>query len=123
MAPIIIIVVIIIRIITTIFRNEDFNQFIKRRFTKIRIKNGVDLLANNFIDSRQLFVNLNRELPNVMLINRIDSNEAVNLIEHNMAAGILTIYRHQEFDFTEQRASFNMMIVVLTDGRIIEVGN
>src|SRR6478609_9392731 len=36
----VIIIVVIIRIITTILRNKEVNQLIKRRFTKIRIKNG-----------------------------------------------------------------------------------
>ncbi len=92
-------------------------------FRKLRITKGTRLIDNNFIDSKQLFVKMNKELPNVMLINGIDMTSAFSLLLERLGNNVRTVYRHEQFDFTEQQVVFNMVIIVLNDKSVIEVGS
>jgi hypothetical protein len=91
-------------------------------FRRLRISKASGLIANNFIDSKQLFVKLNKELPNVMLINGVDVKSAFSLLLERLGNNVRTVYRHEQFDFSEQQIFFNMVIIVLNDKSIIEVG-
>jgi hypothetical protein len=123
MTPFVIIAVVIVRVIISVCKSAENNKTVARRFRKLRISSGTGLIANNFVDSRQLFVKLNKQLPNVMLINGIDVSQAVKLLEAKLDSSIKTVYKHRQFDFNERQIVFNMMIIVTSNNRIIEVGN
>ncbi|TKK66645.1 hypothetical protein FC093_16545 [Ilyomonas limi] len=123
MIPFVIIAVVIVRVIISACKIAESNKTVARRFRKLRISSGKSLIANNFVDSKHLFIKLNKQLPNVMLINGIDVSQAVKLLEAKLNSSIKTVYKHKQFDFDEQQIVFNMMIIVTSDNRIIEVGN
>jgi hypothetical protein len=116
------IIAAIIRGIIAVWNVDKEKSVVRRGVSRLRIRKAVALLANNFIDSKQLFVQLNRELPNVMLINGIDVNKAIILIEAKLD-NIRAVYRHEQFDFADQQIVFNMIIIVTRDGRIVEISS
>lgn len=121
LTPFIIVVVIVFRLLLAESKNA--TQSAVKALLKLRFRKGADLLGNNFIDSRKLFIKLNRQLPNIMLINGINVNEAVKFLEASLRRNIKTIYRHNQFSFEEQCALFNMIIIVTKDNKVIEIGN
>jgi hypothetical protein len=116
------IIVAIVRIIIAVWNGDKNEITIKRRLSKIRIRKAAGLIASNFIDSKQLFVQLNEELPNVTLINEINVNKAIQLIEANLD-NVKAVYKHRQFDFEGQEIVFNMIIIVTGDGNIVEISS
>lgn len=123
MIPFIIVIVVIVRIITTVREHQGRGKGTIRRLQRLRITKVQGLIANNFIDSKHLFVKLNRQLPSVMLVNGIDVNKAVRFTEANLGNNITTVYKHKQYDFSEQQIIFNMLIIVTNDNRVIEIGS
>src|SRR6059058_5532274 len=105
MTAFVIIVTGIIRGLMAVVRNVDKDAKAVKRLSRLRIRKASDLIASNFIDSKQLFVQVNKELPNVTLINGIDVNKATQLIDTKLGK-IKAVYRHRQFDFTEQQVVF-----------------
>ncbi len=122
MTAFVIIITGIIRGIQAIIWNVDKDGKAVRRVSRLRIRKAADLITSNFIDSKQLFVQVNKELPNVVLINDIDVNKAIKLIDEKLD-NIRAVYKHRQFDFTEQQIVFSMIIIVTSDGSIVEISS
>src|SRR5690349_14352894 len=120
MTAFVIIITGVIRGIMAVVGNLDKGTV--RRLSRLRIRRTAGLITNNFIDSKQLFVQLNKELPNVMLLSGIDVNKAIQLIDAK-EDNIRTVYKHRQFDFAEQQTVFNMIIIVTGDGCIVEISS
>ena len=105
-----------------VFWNVGKDGRLVRGLSRLRIRKAAGLFDINFIDSKQLFVQLNKELPNVMFINDIDVDKAIMLMESRLD-NVRAVYRHEQFDFTEQQVAFNMVVIVTRDGCIIEISS
>ena len=118
----IIVIVFVIRFVIDTNKNASLLPY-ANALQKFRIKPTAGLIANNFIDSKHLFIKLNRELPNVLLINEVDVNKVTKLIEETVNTNMRAVYKHRQFDFNRKRPLFNMIIMVTHDKNIIEIGN
>lgn len=87
---------------------------------KVRFNNN--LFGNNYIDSKVLFAARFNALPNISLINYIDSSKAYALIMENFGNEVTAVYQYNTFDYNESKTLFNRTIFVLRNKRIIELG-
>ena len=87
---------------------------------RIRYVNG--LFVNYYIDSKVFFVSRFKTLPSITLIKDIDVTKAYAMIMDSFAGEVIEVYQYSSFDYTENKALFNMTIFVLTGNRMIELG-
>jgi hypothetical protein len=93
----------------------------RRRITRGRPFPG--LFLNNFVDSKVFYLYRFNAVPCITFVNGIDINRAAEYIRTNLAAEITAVYQHNSFNFEANELQFNISIFVMTDGRMIELGN
>jgi hypothetical protein len=62
-------------------------------------------------------------VPCITFLNGIDINRAAEYIRTSLAGEITAVYQHNHFNFEANELQFNISIFVLSDGRMIELGN
>ena len=105
---------LLIEIVSLLIRNAASSK------NRIRYVNG--LFVNNYIDSKVFFVSRFKRLANIAFIKDIDVTKGYALIMENFADEVIEVYQYSSFDYTENKALFNMTIFVLTGNRMIELG-
>ena len=104
-----------------ILSNINWRAF-KLNFFNRRIFNINGLFKSNFIDSQVLFAAKFNVLGNISFIKHIDTSKAYTLIMENFGNEIKAVHQYNTFDYTENKALFNVTIFVLKNERIVEIG-
>lgn len=81
------------------------------------------LFHGHFIEVKALYALEFGVVSSVSFIGEVDTTKAFALINERLASDIVTIYQHSYFDHNEKKMFFNNTIFVLTNNRMIEVGN
>jgi hypothetical protein len=92
-----------------------------RLFRKIRDATG--LFNGYFIEVKALYALEFDAVCCVSFIGEIDTTKAFAFINEKLKNDIVAVYQHSYFDQNEERMFFNNTIFVLTNKRIIELGN
>ena len=90
-------------------------------FRKIRDATG--LFNGYFIEVKVLYALEFDALCCVSFIGELDTTKGYALINEKLRNDIVTVYQHSYFDHNETKMFFNNTIFVLTNKRIIELGN
>ena len=90
---------------------------------KRNIKEVVGLFNGYFIEVKALYALKFDAVSCVSFIGEIDTSKAFALIDETLKLETVSIYQHSYFDHNEQKMFFNSTIFVLSNKRMIELGN
>lgn len=93
-----------------------FWKFFTRKF-----KNFTGLYPQNYVDARVLYTLHFDEVPSIAFLGMIDGGKALDLIMSRYEPQVSRFMQHCYFDYEQQDLVFNCTVLVLTNGRIIEV--
>ena len=93
------------------------------RFTKRKMADTIGLFSGHYIDVRVFYVMSFDTMPCINFIGELDSSRAFHYINETFGVELKSIYQHSYFDHNERSVLFNNTIFVLTDKRIVELGN
>jgi len=88
-----------------------------------KFKGMIGLFNNYFIEVKALYVLEFDAVSCVSFVGEVDSSKSFGLINDNLKNEIVTVYQHSYFDHNERKMFFNNTIFVLTNKRMIELGN
>jgi len=88
-----------------------------------KIKNVIGLFNGYFIEVKVLYALEFDAVSCVSFIGEINTTKAFALINEKLKADIVTVYQHSYFDHNKKKMLFNNTIFVLTNKRMIELGN
>ena len=81
------------------------------------------LFMGHYVDPKALYVMLFNELPCVSYIGELDTSKAFEYIANGYKAQLKNVYQHNFFDHDKQQTFFNNTLFVLSNKRMIELGN
>jgi hypothetical protein len=88
-----------------------------------KIKDVFGLFNGYFIEAKALYALEFDAVSCVSHIGELDTTKAFALINESLKGDIITVYQHSYFDHNEKKMFFNNTIFVLTNKRMIELGN
>jgi hypothetical protein len=88
-----------------------------------KFKDVIGLFNGYFIEVKALYVLEFDTVSCVSFIGEVDVTQAFALISERLKKEIVTVYQHAYFDHKEKKMFFNNTIFVLTNKRMIELGN
>ena len=91
--------------------------------SKRKLREVIGLFNGHFIEVKALYALLFDDLCSISVIGEIDASKAYSFIQEKMQAEIMITYQHSYFEHTEEKMFFNNTIFILSDKRIIELGN
>lgn len=94
---------------------------LSRLFRKIR--NVIGLFNGYFIEAKALYALEFDAVSCVSFIGEVDTTKAFALFNEKLKNDIVTVYQHSYFDHNEKKMFFNNTIFVLTNNRMVELGN
>ena len=83
----------------------------------------IGLFNGHFIDVKAFYAMEFGTLSCISFIGELNTSKAFTMIRETMNAEVRLIYQHTYFNHAEQKMFFNNTIFVLTNKRIIELGN
>ena len=95
-----------------------FWKLFKRKFNEV-----AGLFNGHFIEVKALYAIEFDAVSCVSFIGEIDAGKAFAFINDILRYEIVSTYQHSYFDHNEQKMFFNNTIFILTDKRMIELGN
>jgi hypothetical protein len=96
-------------------------MFLKMLNRKWRKVNG--LFAGHYIDAKVFYTMSFDEVPCIGFIGDVDTSKAFRYMNENYHGQVTAIYQHNYFDHDKQSVFFNNTLFVLSDKRLIELGN
>ena len=103
------------------FRRKKGGVMLLRLFRKF--KDVIGLFNGYFIEVKALYVLEFDTVSCVSFIGEVDVTQAFALVSERLKNEIITVYQHAYFDHKEKKMFFNNTIFVLTNKRMIELGN
>lgn len=88
-----------------------------------KIKDVIGLFNGYFIEAKALYALEFDAVSCISFIGEVDTTKVFALVSEKLKADIVTVYQHAYFDHSERKMFFNNTIFVLTNKRIIELGN
>jgi hypothetical protein len=88
-----------------------------------KFKDVIGLFNGYFIEVKALYVLEFDTVSCVSFIGEVDVTQAFALVSERLKNEIITVYQHAYFDHKEKKMFFNNTIFVLTNKRMIELGN
>jgi hypothetical protein len=88
-----------------------------------KIKNVIGLFNGYFIEVKALYALEFDAVSCVSFIGEVDTTKVFALINERMKDEIVNVYQHSYFDHNEKKMFFNNTIFILTNNRMIELGN
>src|SRR5689334_12374257 len=88
-----------------------------------KIKDATGLFNGYFIEVKALYALEFDAVCSVSFIGEIDATQAFAWINEKLKNDIVAVYQHCYFDHNEQQMFFNNTIFILTNKRMIELGN
>jgi len=95
-----------------------FRKFFGRKITKL-----IALFNGHFIEVKALYALQFDAVSCVSFIGEIDTSKAFAFINETLGPDVVSTYQHSYFDHSEQKMFFNNTIFILTNKRMIELGN
>lgn len=83
----------------------------------------IGLFNGHFVDAKALFALEFDEVCNISFIGEIDTSKAFALLIERLDNEIVSTHQHSYYDHGEKKLCFNNTIFVLSDRRMIELGN
>jgi len=90
---------------------------------KRKINDYVGLFNGHFIDVKVLYALEFDAVSCISFIGELDTSKAFGFINESIGAEIVSTYQHSYFDHKDQKMFFNNTIFILTNKRMIELGN
>lgn len=94
-----------------------------RKLFKKRISNPEALFMGHFIEVKVFYALEFEAICCVSFIGELELSKAFDFISGNMKSEIRQTYQHTYFDYKEGKMFFNNTIFVLSNQRMIELGN
>jgi hypothetical protein len=91
--------------------------------SKRKVREVIGLSNGHFIEVKALYALAFDDVCSISFIGEIDTSKAFVFIEETLKGEIVNTYQHAYFEHNEQKMFFNNTIFVLTNKRIIELGN
>lgn len=88
-----------------------------------KVKDLTGLFNGHFLEVKALYAVEFDAVASVCFIGELDVAKAFAFIKAHYQSDIVTVYQHSYFDHGEQECLFNNTIYVLSDKRMIELGN
>lgn len=120
---------IIVKAIADSARTQNiYHKPAKRRYKmnfRFRRKiNSLNMLFNgHYIDAKALYVLQNGRIPCITFVGELDIEKAFDFIKEAFRADVKQAYQHSYYDHDKAESFFNSMILVMTNQRMIELGN
>lgn len=93
-----------------------------RLFTR-KIRDTLGLFNGHFLEAKALYALEFDAVSSVSFIGDIDTSKAFTLINETLRNEIVSTHQHSFYDHNEGRMFFNNTVFVLTNQRMIELGN
>jgi hypothetical protein len=93
------------------------------RLFRRKINDTLGLFNGHFLEAKAFYALEFDAVGSVSFIGDIDTGKAFVLINELLQDEIVATYQHSYFDHNEQRMFFNNTLFVLTNRRMIELGN
>ena len=93
-----------------------------KRLTR-KLSGTVGLFNGHFVDVKVLYSFEFNSLPSVTFIGELDTSKVFAFIQDRLGIEIEEVLQHCYFDHQDQQVFFNNTIFVLSDHRMIELGN
>jgi hypothetical protein len=90
---------------------------------KRKMNNTTGLFNGHFVEAKALYALEFDAVSCVSFIGEIDASKAFALIQETMGHEIVSTYQHSYFDHNEKKMFFNNTLFILTDKRMVELGN
>jgi hypothetical protein len=81
------------------------------------------LFNAQYIDPKALYAFYFDKLPNVSYITEVDVNAALPAIRARLEPDLVENYQHASFNRETGTMEFNVLFLVMSDNRLVEVGN
>ncbi|RZK01881.1 MAG: hypothetical protein EOO46_18945 [Flavobacterium sp.] len=94
-----------------------------RRLFRRKINDTIGLFNGHFLEAKAFYAMEFDAVSCVSFIGDIDTGKAFELISESLQTDIVATYQHSYFDHNEQKLFFNNTLFVLTNQRMIELGN
>jgi hypothetical protein len=88
-----------------------------------RLTGAAGLFNGHFVDVKVLYAHEFNSVPCVTFIGELDTTKTYAFIQDQLGIEIEETFQHCYFDHQEQQVFFNNTILVLSDHRMIELGN
>ena len=88
-----------------------------------KINETIGLFNGHFYEAKALYALEFDAVSCVSFIGDIETSKAFTYVKETCRHEIITIYQHSYFDHNEQDMLFNNTIFILTNKRMIELGN
>lgn len=88
-----------------------------------KINETIGLFSGHFIDAKALYALEFDAVSCISFIGDIDTSKAFSYINEICKYEVVSTYQHSYFDHNEQGMFFNNTIFILTNKRMIELGN
>jgi hypothetical protein len=93
------------------------------RNCKRKINDWTGLFNGHFVEVKGLYALEFDAISCVSFIGEIDISKAFAFITENLANEVLYTYQHSYYEHSEKKMFFNNTIFILTNKRMIELGN
>ena len=90
---------------------------------KRKMADTIGLFNGHYIDVRVFYVMHFDAMPCINFVGELDNSKAFQFINEAFGAELKSIFQHSYFDHNEGSVFFNNTIFVLTDKRMVELGN
>ena len=98
------------------------NNMFWRKF-KRQINDWTGLFNGHFVEVKALYALELDAISCISFIGEIDSSKAFAFIMENLANEVLCTYQHSYYEHSDKKMFFNNTIFLLTNKRMIELGN
>ena len=86
-----------------------------------RVRNINGLFHGHYVGAAPLYVELYKQVPNVIFIPELDTAKVLRHIYDGYKADVLDIYQHQYFAYKEKQVYFMNTIILLKGKKLIEL--
>ena len=90
---------------------------------KTRIGNVLGLFNGHFVEAKAFYAIEFNSISSVTFIGDIDTGQAFAYIDESLRMEIKRVYQHSYFDHTDRKMYFNNTVFVLSNQRMVELGN
>ena len=86
-----------------------------------RVRNMNGLFHGHYVGAGPLYVELFKQVPNVLFIPELDTAKVLRHIYDRYKADVLDIYQHQYFEHKEKQVYFNNTIILFKERKLVEL--
>jgi hypothetical protein len=120
-------IIIIVKIMDDGEQKKYYKPMKRRYKMNLRFRRNINsfnmLFNGHYIDVKALYILRTGNIPCISFIGEIDVTKAFAYIKENFGADVKQTYQHSYFDHDNRKTYFNNTIFIMSNKRMIELGN